>query len=223
MDKLKAALFDLDGTLMDTEGQYTEFWGSIARQYRPDVPALEQKIKGTTLTQIFSTYFPQADIQADITRRLDAWEGQMHYEFVDGATGFLHDLKEHGVKCVLVTSSNRKKMDSVRRQIPQFDSLFFRVLTSEDFTLSKPHPDPYLAAARAAGASVAECVAFEDAFTGLASAMAANIYTIGVASSNPPHLIEDKCDHVITSFGHMDYATLMQIINTPTSTPTPEP
>ena len=49
MNKFKVALFDLDGTLMDTEGQYTVFWGKMGAKYRPDVPNLEQVIKGTTL------------------------------------------------------------------------------------------------------------------------------------------------------------------------------
>ena len=42
--QLKVALFDFDGTLVDTEGQYTQFWGRMARTYRPDVPRLEYLI-----------------------------------------------------------------------------------------------------------------------------------------------------------------------------------
>lgn len=57
MNTFKVALFDLDGTLMDTEGQYTVFWGKMAAKYRPDVPNLEQIIKGTTLIQILSVTF----------------------------------------------------------------------------------------------------------------------------------------------------------------------
>ena len=81
----KAALFDLDGTLFDTEPQYTIFWGRTARRYRPDVPNLEYAIKGTTLTQIFANYFPDPQVQAEITEALNDWEGTMRYEFVPGA------------------------------------------------------------------------------------------------------------------------------------------
>ena len=70
MHQLKVALFDLDGTLVDTEGQYTQFWGRMARRYRPDVPQLEYLIKGTTLTQIFERYFPDPVWQAEITKGL---------------------------------------------------------------------------------------------------------------------------------------------------------
>ena len=50
-DNIRAALFDLDGVVFDTEGQYSVFWGSQCRLYRPDCPGLEDKIKGQTLVQ----------------------------------------------------------------------------------------------------------------------------------------------------------------------------
>jgi hypothetical protein len=71
----------------------------------------------------------------------------MHYAFMPGAEDYIARLRSEGVKTALVTSSNDKKMRNVRRQIPQFDSLFDLVLTSEDFTRSKPFPDCYLQAA----------------------------------------------------------------------------
>ena len=58
MKQFKAALFDLDGTLFDTEGQYSVFWKATGEKYRPDVPNLSDVIKGTTLVQIFNNYFP---------------------------------------------------------------------------------------------------------------------------------------------------------------------
>ena len=94
---LRAALFDLDGTLLDTESQYTVFWRRTARHYRPDVLNLEYAIKGTTLTQIFSNYFPDAGVQAEITNALNEWERTMQYTFVPGALGFLQDLKAHSI------------------------------------------------------------------------------------------------------------------------------
>jgi beta-phosphoglucomutase-like phosphatase (HAD superfamily) len=50
MSELKAALFDLDGVVFDTEPQYTIFWGSQCRLYHPEHPGLEHEIKGQTLT-----------------------------------------------------------------------------------------------------------------------------------------------------------------------------
>ena len=71
----------------------------------------------------------------------DEKEAGMRYEFYDGALDFIADLRRHGVKGAIVTSSNKKKMESLKKQVPDFDDLFDRVLTSEDFTASKPNPD----------------------------------------------------------------------------------
>ena len=54
MSKFKAALFDLDGVVFDTEPQYTFFWGKQCREFHPERPGLEKDIKGQTLTQIFN-------------------------------------------------------------------------------------------------------------------------------------------------------------------------
>lgn len=209
---LKAALFDLDGTLVDTEGQYTQFWGRMARQYRPDIPGLEYLIKGTTLTQIFDRYFPDPAWQAEITEGLDEWEAQMDYRFVPGAEAFVADLRLHEVKCAVVTSSNQKKVESVLRQVPQFLTMFDRILTSEDFAASKPDPDCYLRGAQVFGAAVDECVVFEDAFNGLQAGMASGIFTVGLTTNNPAETIRDYCHAIISDFNNMDYEKICEML-----------
>ena len=210
--QLKVALFDFDGTLVDTEGQYTQFWGRMARTYRPDVPRLEYLIKGTTLTQIFDRYFPNPAWQAEITKGLDEWEAQMDYRPVPGAEEFVSDLKQHGVKCAIVTSSNQKKMDSVQRQRPEFLAMFDRILTSEDFALSKPNPDCYLRGAEVFGARLSECVVFEDAFNGLEAGMASGITTIGLTTNNTAEAIRPLCHAIIADFTEITYEKLLLLI-----------
>ena len=207
MAQLRAALFDFDGTLVDTEGQYSIFWGKTARTYRPDIPGLENIIKGTTLTQIFSRYFPDPQLQQTIQKGLDAWEAQMDYPWVAGAEAFLRDLKAHGVRVAVVTSSNLTKMAVVNRKFAGFTELIDRVLTSEDFAASKPDPDCYLKGAAAMGCQLDECIVFEDAFTGLQAGMSSGIYTVGLTTGNPRSAIEDKCHRVIDNFEGLTYET----------------
>lgn len=218
MGKFKAALFDLDGTLFDTEGQYTVIWGKIARRFRPDIPNLEYIIKGTTLTQIFERYFPDAEVQKQIFDIINEEEANMHYDFVEGARAFLDDLKAHGVKCAVVTSSNTIKMNSVARQMPEFSTLFDRVLTAEDFKASKPDPDCYLLGARVFGCQLDECIVFEDALTGLQAGMSSGIYTIGLVTTRTKEEIADKCHHVIDNFIGLNYESCQQLL---TQTPRP--
>lgn len=208
MNRFKAALFDLDGTLMDTEPQYTIFWGDTARKYRPDIPGLEFKIKGQTLTQIYATYFPDPKWQEEITRALNDYEAQMTYEFVPGALAFLRDIKAHGVKCAIVTSSNMPKMNSVARKMPEFNQLFDRILTSEDFAASKPAPDCYLLGAKVFGCDISQCVVFEDAYNGLKAGLSSGIFTIGITTSINKETIKDYCNHAIDSFEELNFDTV---------------
>ena len=207
---MKAALFDLDGVVFDTEPQYTEFWGSQCRLYHPERPGLEQEIKGSTLTQIYDRWF-SGDLESEqpvITRRLDAFEAQMRYEYIAGFEQLIADLHAHGVKTAVVTSSNQPKMESVYRAQPQFKQLFDAILTSEDFEYSKPHPDCYLKAAARFNAEPSECIVFEDSFNGLKSGRAAGMKVVGLATTNPAGSIAPLSDIQITDYQHTTYQSL---------------
>lgn len=211
---LKAALFDLDGVVFDTEPQYSIFWGGICRQYHPEHPGLEHEIKGQTLTQIYDRWF-SGDLTAEqesITRRLDAYEEGMHYDFIAGFEALIADLHVHGVKTAVVTSSNVPKMESVYRYQPHFRSLFDAILTSEDFTESKPAPDCYLKAAERLGAQIDECIVFEDSFNGLRSGRAAQMKVVGLATTNPAEAIAPLSDLQITDYEGIGYTDLLSLL-----------
>ena len=210
LENFKAALFDLDGTLIDTEGQYSVVWGQIGREFRPDVPDLHDAIKGNTLVRILERFFPDPEVQAIVKKRLDDYESQMQYQFFPGAREFVLDIKRHGVKCAIVTSSDQKKMQHLRDKNPELLSLFDRVLTSEDFAASKPDPDCYLKGAAAFGLPLDHCIVFEDAYSGLQAGMSAGIFTVGLASYNSREDIQDKCDLVLDSFQGITYENLLQ-------------
>ncbi|MBR6867269.1 MAG: HAD family phosphatase [Prevotella sp.] len=212
--QLKAALFDLDGVVFDTEPQYTVFWGSQCRLYHPEHPGLEHEIKGSTLTQIYDRWFsgPLAAEQPVITQRLDAFEAQMTFEYIDGFEALIADLHAHGVKTAVVTSSNVPKMESVYRAQPRFKTLFDAILTSEDFEFSKPHPDCYLKAAARFGAAPSECVVFEDSFNGLKSGRSAGMKVVGVATTNSAEAIAPLSDIQITDYQQIGYDKLSALL-----------
>ncbi len=198
----KAALFDLDGVVFDTEPQYSVFWGAQCREFHPEHPGLENEIKGQTLTQIYDAWFsgPLEPKQALITERLNAYEAQMKYIYLDGLEDYLRLLRQQGVKTAVVTSSNLPKMQAVYASHPEFHELFDAILTSEDFERSKPDPDCYLKAAGRFGVEPQDCVVFEDSFNGLKSGRAAGMYVVGLATTNAAEAIAPLCDEVIKNY-----------------------
>ncbi len=214
MSELKAALFDLDGVVFDTEPQYTIFWGSQCRLYHPEHPGLEHEIKGQTLTQIYDQWFsgPLLPEQPKITERLNDYESKMHYDYIEGFERVIADLRSHGVKTAVVTSSNLPKMEAVYRFQPEFKNLFDAILTSEDFDRSKPDPDCYLKAAERLGAKTDECIVFEDSFNGLRSGRAADMKVVGLATTNSVESIRPLSDIQISDYREMDYDQLSSIL-----------
>lgn len=221
---IKAALFDLDGVVFDTETQYSIFWGAVGKELHPELSDFAHRIKGQTLVQIYDKYFSDEtlfahvdgfvnckDEQDKITARLDDFEQNMKYEYIDGFEDFVKDLKAHGIKCAVVTSSNMQKMQNVYKKHPEFKSYFDRVLTSEDFAKSKPDPDCYLKGAACFDAQPAECVGFEDSFNGLKAVRAAGAFTVGLATTNNADAIRSYSDYVINDYKNFTFKDLCRI------------
>ena len=213
MNELKAAFFDLDGVIFDTEPQYTVFWGGECRRYHPEVPGLEHKIKGQTLDQIYGQWFAGslAGEREAITRRLNEFERQMDYNYVDGLPPLLAELRRHGVRLAVVTSSNRAKMEAVCAKHPEFEGLFDAVLTSEDFAESKPSPDCYLTAAARFGCQPDSCVVFEDSLNGLRSGRAAKMRVVGLATTLQVSVIQPLSDVQIADYTDFRYKDLTEL------------
>ena len=195
-----AVLFDLDGVIVDTEGQYSLFWKQIGAEYLPGVPDFAPAIKGRTLTQIYDTYFPDAADRAAITERLNAFERQMDFPYIAGAREFLEALQAQGVPTAIATSSNCDKMACLYARHPEIKNLVTSVLTAEDARRSKPAPDCYLAAAERLGADISNCIVFEDSPNGLAAGRASGAFVIGVCTSLAATEIEPLCDAYIEDF-----------------------
>ena len=195
----RAALFDLDGVILDTESQYTDFWGRMGREFRPDVPDFHLRIKGQTLRQIFDAWITEPKIQVEVTRRLKDFEANMDYPYIKGTREYAETLRLGGIPTAIVTSSNMAKMESVYRVRPELRDLFDLTLTAEDFTESKPSPQCYLRAAKALGVDIHECVVFEDSINGLRSGRASGAYVVGLATSNPREVIEPLADEVVNN------------------------
>lgn len=201
MRNIIAALFDLDGVIIDTEPQYTEFWSRTGKRFFPEIENFSLIIKGNTITQIFEKYFPdQPEAREELLESIDVFENQMTYCLIDGIEDFLANLRSHGVKTAIVTSSDGRKMRNLERQIPGLVAKFDTVITAEKVTRSKPDPQGYLLAAAELGASPDESVVFEDSFAGLAAGRAARMLVVGLSTTLSAEQIGDTADLVGKNF-----------------------
>lgn len=207
-----AALFDLDGVLIDTETQYTRFWGSIGKRDFPDMPDFAIRIKGKTLAQIYDQYFHgKPELQRQVTAELNHFEQHMDFPWIAGVTDFVKELRAAGFKTGVVTSSNRPKMECLLQAHPDFTTYFDRIFTAEDAKRSKPAPDCYLNAAAHFGFKAEDCYVFEDSLNGLQAGRESGATVIGLSTTYPAESIEKLCHRVIADFTHFTVADLSSL------------
>lgn len=207
-----AVLFDFDGVIMDTETQYTLFWDEQGQKYL-NREHYGRFIKGQTLAQIYEKDFvDMPKIQEKVSKDLSHFEEHMSYEYIPGVEAFITDLRAHGVKLAVVTSSTTDKMKHVYRTHPALVELFDEILTAERFTRSKPAPDCFLLGMETFGSKPERTVVFEDSFHGLQAGMSSGAITVGVATTNSREAISGKANYVIDDFTGMSYEQLLTLL-----------
>lgn len=199
-----AALFDLDGVLVDSEGIYTQFWAEIDKKYPTGVKDFAHVIKGNTMARILDTYFP-VSLHPTLHSLLKQQEEDMRYELYDGVQTLLSKIRNLNWRIAIVTSSNNTKMDNLFRQIPQLRPLVDVLVTDGDVTRGKPDPQGYLLAAQRLDCDPEDCVVFEDSLSGLEAGRRSGARVVGVATTNPHNVVAPLCDYCIDSIA--DFST----------------
>jgi HAD superfamily hydrolase (TIGR01509 family) len=184
-----AVLWDMDGTLVDTEPHWM-FAETV----------LVESFGGTwthedALTLVGSGLWHSARVlqahgvkmgEDEIIQHLSARVMEQIVSeppFRPGARELLISLREHGIKTALVTMSIRSMADHVVRAIG-FEA-FDVIVAGDEVEHAKPHPQPYLKAADLLGVDIRDCVAIEDSEPGVASATASGAATIGIPLNSP--------------------------------------
>jgi len=187
---VKAIVFDMDGTLVDSTGVVEQVWGEFAARHDVDLGELFAFSHGRQAIDTVRRFLPDLDdaarweisdgLQADELLRL---EGIVE---IPGAAAFFHDIPDSQV--ALVTSAPRElallRMEAAGMAFPLV------TITSEDVARGKPHPDGYLSAARQLGVEPSEMVVFEDAPAGIAAARAsgATVVVVGPGLGGDYHV-----------------------------------
>lgn len=207
MKKIKTALFDFDGVIVDTEPIYDIYWNEAAHRYGLGINDFASLIKGTTLPYILEKYFSShsEEFRQRVIDESNAFEKEMPFPPMPGSIEFLHILKEHEVKIGLVTSSDDIKVKRAFHLL-HLDNIFDTIVTADRITKGKPDPACYLLAASDLQESPGNCLVFEDSFAGIQSGTSAGMRVIGLSTSNPAETIKDKVYKVIPNFEGFTFA-----------------
>ena len=181
-----AAIFDMDGTLLDTEAVFrtivfdvcTELGFEMTDQVHSSMVGSSHENTQKLLVESYGVAFPytQFDERCRITMRERSHAG---VPVKAGAIEFLTELKARGIPTAVATSSRNPHAQhhlSATGLLPLFDT----VVTRDDVVHPKPHPEPYLTAAERLGVEPTQCLALEDSFAGVRAAHAAGMQTIMV-------------------------------------------
>ncbi|MDR1273732.1 MAG: HAD family phosphatase [Odoribacteraceae bacterium] len=211
MTRITTALFDFDGVIADTEGQYARYFDELARVYPPSVADLSASVRGVTLPEILDRFFHDypARVKQEIADGIRRLELQMDYYFIPDAGEFLRYLKERRYRVALVTSSREAKMRVALDKLG-LQEVFDAVVTADKVTRGKPDPECYLLAAATLGAAPGECVVFEDSIAGVTAGKRAGMTVIGLATTLPAAELRPRVDHLIADFS--DPGAIMELI-----------
>ena len=210
MTKKCGVLFDLDGVLLDSEGQYSIFWETVEKQYPTGIPDFARYIKGFHLSRILG-YFDSESVRHQVVDQLMDFERNMKYEFFPGALEFVKLLRDSDIPLAIVTSSDRKKMQSLYHQYPEFPTLFDQIITGDMVTHAKPDPDCFLLGAKLVGVDIKDCIVFEDSRNGLMAGRASGARVIGITTTLPRQQVSELSDLTIDAVSQL---SLDEMLNT---------
>lgn len=203
MKKDLVILFDFDGVISDTEPLYTKFWNVEGMKYFGE-ENFGIKIKGQTFKHI-SGYFSNEQDLAQAIHDIDEFERNMPYDLVPGVMEFLTELKAAGIPTAIVTSSHNKKMENAWRAHPGLKEMVTTVLTSDDFSKSKPDPECFIKAMESLGGKPENTIVFEDSLHGIEAGRSAGARVIGLTTTFPREVLEPLCDKVIDDFTEVPF------------------
>jgi len=182
-----ALLFDLDGTLLDSDAIHREVFAGMMAGRGLDVSHdfYMRHIHGRLNVDFFAEFLPdEPDPQALSEAKEAAFRARLPrpYPAMPGAEALIRRAVAEDWPRAIVTNAMRLNAEAMLEAIGLRDA-FDVIVIGEECAQAKPHPQPYLEAMRQLGVPASRCIAFEDSPSGLRAAVASGAFTIGIRSA----------------------------------------
>ncbi len=207
--QVRAAVFDLDGTLVDSEPHSRLALRAMFTGYGvPFDEPLLQRFVGRRDPEVFAELghlFPghdPFDLAAAVTVQYRMM-GHLPIPALPGAVDLTTQIHRAGDPIALVTSAGRDHAVPALRRLGVLE-MFSAIVTADDIEIGKPHPEGYLQASAALQVDPGRCVAFEDSPAGLSAAKAAGMYCVAVTTTHPPTELS-AADQVVTNLSEVSW------------------
>ncbi|MFN6558242.1 MAG: HAD family hydrolase [Nostoc sp. ChiSLP01] len=193
---LAAILFDLDGTIVNSDPIHYRAWKEMLLSFSIEIDErfYKSKISGRLNPEIVRDILPQlsltereefADEKEALFRKLAS-----DLQPVSGFSELLAWTQTHQLKRALVTNAPRLNAEYML-EVLGIKEAFHTIVLADDCIAGKPDPAPYQVALNNLGIHAHEAIALEDSPSGIRAAVGANIRTIGIASTHNPQLLQE--------------------------------
>ena len=215
-----AVIFDMDGVLVDTNPFHIQKWEALLTEYSIafDRKELPRQVLGPGNDLTLRHFFGKRITVKDRQRLSEELEARFRRAFAPHAKPFagverlIAECQEQGVLVALASAAMSKNVNSIL-DVLKLRPYFHAVLTSDEITQSKPHPEIFVKTAQKLGLPPAACVALEDSFAGIEAAKRAGMKCVAVASTFPaPELRAcTQADLVVQTLEAVDLTKLREL------------
>lgn len=217
---LRAVLFDVDGTLVDTEKIQSDAYARVLEQYGHSMTEPTEHgtihVPGETTDATWERLKERHGIVEETEKlaslKREAAMATMKTGIVpmDGAVELMRELHK-SIKIALVSSAKEERLKTIISGLG-IGSYVDAIVSAEDVSRVKPDPEPYVVAARKLGVLPTECIVIEDAAVGVASGKAASMKVVAVPNEYTIKMDLSAADMRVRSLEELSYDTLCNLV-----------
>lgn len=210
-----AAIFDMDGTLVDNLAYHVASWEAFCQSYRLpfSLETYYRQFNGRTSRDVLQLLFNRTLTDTEVhgfTEEKEELYRQMyrpHLKPIGGCIALLENLKANGVKLAVATSAPLSNLEFTldgSGLAPFFEVVVYGAMVKR----GKPDPEIYLTTAEKLGVEPARCVVFEDALLGIESARRAGMTVVALTTSHPAEELASSTALQAADFVGMTFETV---------------